>query len=489
MFKGFDSMETVLQVVKSIQGFLWDYLLIFLLGGVGIFFTLTLKGVQIRRFIPGLREMFSGFSLKGKKAGKHGMSSFQAVMTAIAGQVGTGNLAGAATALVMGGPGAVFWMWVSAFLGMATIYAEALLAQKFKTTDESGQVVGGPAYYIEIGLHCKWLARIFSVLLILALGFTGNMVQSNSITAAFQTSFGLPTWIGGLLVALLVSVILLGGIKRIASFTEKVVPVMAGLYLIGGLIVLGIHYDRILPAFSMIFQSAFHPAAAFGGVAGYTVMKSLKFGVARGLFSNEAGMGSTPHAHAVAQVRRPEQQGHVAIVSVFFDTFVVLTITALVILTSGVLPGMISETAGINVTQAAFTNTLAGFGGPFIAVCLLFFAFSTIISWYYYGETNVRYLFHNRKAVTVYKVLVIGAVFVGSLFQSDLVWNLSDVFNGLMVIPNLAALVLLCPVVFAMSREDKSHPLRGYAREQLEAEMQKEIQEEAREKAVEETVI
>ena len=463
-------MEGITQFVKAIQSFLWDYLLIFLLCGVGLFFTIALKGVQIRRFIPGLREMFSGFSLKGAKAGKHGMSSFQAVTTAIAGQVGTGNLAGAATAIVLGGPGAIFWMWVSAFLGMATIYAEALLAQRFRSRDESGQAVGGPAYYIEKGLHCKWLARLFSALLILALGFTGNMVQSNSICAAFETSLGLPRFIGGLAVAALAAVILLGGIGRIAAFTEKVVPVMACLYLVGSVAVLAVHADRILPAFGMIFEAAFRPSAAFGGVAGYTVLRSMKYGVARGLFSNEAGMGSTPHAHAVAKVDRPEKQGHVAIVSVFFDIFVVLTLTALVILTSGVLPGMIREDAGINVTQAAFSSSMGAFGAPFIAFCLLFFAFSTIISWYYYGETNVRYLFRSKRAVPVYKGLVVGFVFLGSLFQSGLVWALSDVCNGLMVLPNLAALLLLFPTVLAMSREDRSHPLRGYARERAAAE-------------------
>lgn len=463
-------MEGITQFVKAIQSFLWDYLLIFLLCGVGLFFTIALKGVQIRRFIPGLREMFSGFSLKGAKAGKHGMSSFQAVTTAIAGQVGTGNLAGAATAIVLGGPGAIFWMWVSAFLGMATIYAEALLAQRFRSRDESGQAVGGPAYYIEKGLHCKWLARLFSALLILALGFTGNMVQSNSICAAFETSLGLPRFIGGLAVAALAAVILLGGIGRIAAFTEKVVPVMACLYLVGSVAVLAVHADRILPAFGMIFEAAFRPSAAFGGVAGYTVLRSMKYGVARGLFSNEAGMGSTPHAHAVAKVDRPEKQGHVAIVSVFFDTFVVLTLTALVILTSGVLPGMIREDAGINVTQAAFSSSMGAFGAPFIAFCLLFFAFSTIISWYYYGETNVRYLFRSKRAVPVYKGLVVGFVFLGSLFKSGLVWALSDVCNGLMVLPNLAALLLLFPTVLAMSREDRSHPLRGYARERAAAE-------------------
>lgn len=453
-------MQFLESLVNWLHEFLWSGLLIILLGGVGLFFTFTLKGIQVRRFLSGFREIFSGFSLKGKQAGKHGMSSFQAVTTAIAGQVGTGNLAGAATAIVLGGPGTVFWMWVAAFLGMATIYAEALLAQKFKTKDRQGQTVGGPAYYIEQGLHCKWLARVFAVLIILALGFTGNMVQSNSIASAFASSFSIPSWVGGLVVAALTAVILLGGIRRIASFTEKVVPAMACLYLVGGLVVLGINFRQIPAAFSSIFVCAFNPSAAFGGVAGFTVMKAMQYGVARGLFSNEAGMGSTPHAHAVAQVDAPHKQGHVAMASVFIDTFVVLTLTALVILTSGVLPGLLSNDPGIEVTQAAFNAAMGGFGGPFIAVCLLFFAFSTIISWSYYGETNIRYLFRSPAAVWVYKVLVVLLVFAGSLFQSGLIWNLSDVFNGLMVIPNLVALVLLFPVVRAMSREDVS-PLKN----------------------------
>ena len=449
-------MDLLSQAITTVQSFLWDGLLILLLCGTGLFFTIRLKGIQLRRFGSGLREMFSGFSLKGEKAGKHGMSSFQAVTTAIAGQVGTGNLAGAATAILLGGPGAIFWMWFSAFLGMATIYAEALLAQKFRSTDKDGQAVGGPAYYIEKGLHCKWLARVFAVLLVLALGFMGNMVQSNAIAVAFETSLGVPTWVGGLVVALLAGVILLGGIGRIASFTEKVVPVMACLYIAGGLVVLVINWGQILPALGSIFRCAFQPSAAFGGVAGYTVLRAMKYGVARGLFSNEAGMGSTPHAHAVAKTDHPSKQGHLAIVSVFFDTFVVLTLTALVILTSGVLPGMITpEAQGIDVTQAAFSASFGSLGSVFIAVCLLFFAFSTIISWYYYGETNVRYLFRSSKAVPVYKLLVVLFVFAGSLFQSAEVWALSDVFNGLMVIPNVIALLLLSPVVAAMCREDK----------------------------------
>ena len=451
--------ETLLPIVQKINGYLSDYILVALLIAVGLWYSIKTRFVQVRHFKEGWNSVFGSLSLRGGKQ-ESGMSSFQALATAIAAQVGTGNIVGASGAILTGGPGAIFWMWVIAFLGMATIYAEATLAQETRTVDKDGNVLGGPVYYITTafkGGFGKFLAGFFAVAIILALGFFGCMVQSNSISSAFATSFGLPSWVIGLIVALLTAVILLGGIGRIASFTEKVVPVMAVLYLAGSIVVLGMNYTRILPALGSIFTCAFHPAAAFGGVGGYTVMKSVKYGVARGLFSNEAGMGSTPHAHAVATVSRPEKQGHVAIVSVFFDTFVVLTITALVILTSGVLPERIAPDAGIDVTQAAFSASFGAAGGPFIAVCLMFFAFSTIISWYYYGETNVRYLFRRKSAVTVYKLLVVVFVFLGSLFQADAVWALADVCNGLMVIPNLAALLLLCPVVFAMHREDRKN--------------------------------
>ena len=445
--------------IEQASDILWNSLLLFLLVGTGVFFTIRLRGVQLRRFGEGFHRVFGNFTLRGKKADDQGMSSFQALATAIAAQVGTGNITGCATALVSGGPGALFWVWVSAFFGMATIYAEAVLAQRYRTT-VNGKVTGGPAYYIRAafkGTFGKVLAGVFSVLIILALGFMGNMVQSNSIGDAFHNAFGMSHLAVGIVVAVIAAFIFLGGVQRIAAVTEKIVPIMAAFYIVGCVVILVMNYKTLPNAFTQIFVLAFNPQAMAGGVAGVTVQQAMRFGVARGLFSNEAGMGSTPHAHAVATVSRPEKQGHVAIVSVFFDTFVVLTITALVILTSGVLPERIAPDAGIDVTQAAFSASFGAAGGPFIAVCLMFFAFSTIISWYYYGETNVRYLFRRKSAVTVYKLLVVVFVFLGSLFQADAVWALADVCNGLMVIPNLAALLLLCPVVFAMHREDRKN--------------------------------
>ena len=446
-------------ILTTIQTVLWDYLLIYLLCGIGIFYTIILKGIQVRKFKTAVNALFSKFTLSGKKADKGGMSSFQAVSTAIAGQVGTGNLAGPATAIIAGGPGAIFWMWVSSFFGMATIYAEAMLAQKYKTKDHSGQMVGGPAYYIEKGLGLKWLAVLFAILIILALGLIGNMVQSNSIASAFEKSLSIPTWVTGLVVAILVAFVVIGGIKNIASFTEKIVPSMAFFYLIGAIIVLVMNYQFILPAFKMIFIAAFNPEAVLGGGAGIAIQQAMRLGIARGLFSNEAGMGSTPHAHAVAKVKTPEEQGYIAMMGVFV-VGVIVTLTGLVIITSGIRgweasgslnPSFLSffegQGTGITITQYAYEMVFGSVGGIFIAVSLLFFAFSTIIGWYYYAETNVRYLFQNRIAVPLFQLVAVIGIFGASFVKVDVVWQLADVFNGLMVLPNITALFLLAPLV------------------------------------------
>lgn len=361
-------MEQLTKIVSEINGFLWGmYCLIPLLCGVGIYFTLKLDFIQIRRFGLAVKSTFGGLTLHGERAGKQGMSSFQSLATAIAAQVGTGNLAGAATAIAMGGPGAIFWMWIAAFFGMATIFAEAVLAQTYKTTDDQGHVTGGPAYYISKGLGSKKLAAFFSISIIIALGFIGNMVQSNSIADAFQTAFSLPPLLIGVIISALAAFVFFGGMGRIAAFTEKVVPIMAALYLLGGLIVLLANASHIIPALKMVFVGAFDPAAATGGIIGAGVKEAMRYGVARGLFSNEAGLGSTPHAHALAKVERPQDQGAVAILGVFVDTFVVLTLTGLVLITSGLIPqGM----TGTSLTQAAFSQAFGGFGPIFIAVCM-----------------------------------------------------------------------------------------------------------------------
>ncbi len=457
-------MESLNTFVETLDGFVWNNLLLYLLVGTGIFFSIRTGFVQVRRFPKAWKRVFGGFSLNGKAAGKDGMSSFQALATAIAAQVGTGNIAGCATALVAGGPGAIFWMWLAAFFGMATIYGEAVLAQKTRTRDENGHITGGPVYYIHKafkGGFGKFLAGFFSVAIILALGFMGNMVQSNSISDAFATalSASVPSVntqvvkiCVGVIVALIAGFIFLGGIRRIASFTEKVVPIMAALYLIGGLIVLIINIANVPAAFASIFVCAFNPQAAGGAIAGISVRQAMRYGVARGLFSNEAGMGSTPHAHAMAIVDKPQDQGETAIVGVFVDTFIVLTMTALVILSSGILDSCITNgVSGTPVAQAAFNNAFGNIGTWFVAFCLLFFAFSTIIGWYFFAQANVTSLF-GSKAVKPFSVLVVICIMIGAALKVDLVWNLSDLFNGLMVIPNLIALLALNGVVAKLAK-------------------------------------
>ena len=446
-------MEAFTALVTQASDYLWNWVLLVLLVGTGLYFTLRLRFVQVRRFGEGMRRLFGGFSLHGKAAGKDGMSSFQALTTAVAAQVGTGNITGCATALVSGGTGALFWVWVSAFLGMATIYAEAVLAQKYKTTVD-GHVTGGPIYYIRAafrGRFGRFLAGFFSLAIILALGFMGNMVQSNSIGDAFHNAFGISKPVVGVIIAAVAAFIFLGGVTRIASVTEKLVPVMAAFYIVGCVVILGMNAAALPNAFAQIFVLAFRPQAMAGGLAGVTVQQAMRFGVARGLFSNEAGLGSTPHAHALAKVERPQDQGAVAIVSVFIDTFVILTLTGLVLITSGLIPDGLTGTA---LTQAAFSQAFGPFGQVFIAICMLFFAFSTILGWYFFGEVNFKALF-GAKALPVYSVIVVLFVLVGSSLKVDLVWALADFFNGLMAIPNLIALLALSGVVAAIAREDR----------------------------------
>ena len=454
-------MELITKIVAAVNDVLWNkqLLLLFLLLGTGIFYSIRTRFVQVRKFGQGCRQLFGSISLPGDKAGKEGMSSFQALTTAIAAQVGTGNISGCATALYSGGPGAIFWMWVSAFFGMSTIYGEAVLAQKYRTTDHNGHATGGPIYYIRAafkGGFGKFLAGFFSVAIILALGFMGNMVQSNSISDAFHTAFGTPKIAVGLVVAAVAAFIFLGGVQRIASFTEKIVPIMALFYVIGCVIILCINHATLWSAIKSIFICAFDPQAIFGGVAGLGVKEAMRFGVARGLFSNEAGMGSTPHAHAMAKVKHPEEQGVIAMMGVFIDTFVVLNLTALVILSSGLLqPLAEGGLTATSLAQAAFSQAFGGFGNPFVAICMLFFAFSTIVGWYFFGKSNVNALFKGSKTANIiYAVIALVFIVVGSVQKVSLVWDMSDMFNGLMVIPNLLALLVLSGQVAKIAHGD-----------------------------------
>ena len=387
-------MDQLTALITTLNSYLWgNFCLVPLLCGAGLYFTLRLRFVQVRKFGLAVKYTFGQLSFSGAKAGKDGMSSFQALATAVAAQVGTGNVVGVATALTMGGPGALFWIWCAAFLGMATIFAEAVLAQTYKVRRPTGEITGGPAYYISEGLKCKPLAVFFSICIIIALGMVGNSVQSNSIAESFHLAFGVNQLLVGVILAVISGLVFFGGTARLASVTEKLVPIMAMCYIVGGLYILATHAGMIIPAFKMIIQGAFDPAAATGGIIGVTMKEAIRYGVARGLFANEAGMGSTPHAHAQAKVNHPAEQGFVAIMGVFITTFMIITMTALIILTTGSLDGV---TSGSALTQKAFTTGLGSLGSPFVAVCIFFFAYSTIIGWYFFAEQNVKYLFGNK---------------------------------------------------------------------------------------------
>ncbi|MEF9922640.1 MAG: sodium:alanine symporter family protein [Anaerovoracaceae bacterium] len=448
----------MLDLIMKANGVMWGYVLIILLCGTGIIYTFKLKFIQVRKFGQGWKLMFQNFSLKGKKSENGEMTPFQAIATAIAGQVGTGNLAGAATALISGGPGAIFWMWVSAFFGMSTIYAEATLAQEYKTIDKNGNVTGGPVYYIKQafkGTFGKVLAALFAIFIVLALGFMGIMVQSNSISSAFVGAFdarniSISPLAIGIFIAAIAFFIFIGGTRRLSSVVEKIVPFMACIYIIGSVILLALNASQIPEAFRMIFVGAFDPEGVVGGAAGITVQQAIRYGVARGLFSNEAGMGSTPHAHARATAKSPHEQGLIAMISVFIDTFIILNLTAISVLCTD---AMSSGKTGTALAQQAFVNTFGSSGDMFIAICLFFFAFSTILSWHFFGAINVEYLF-GKKAVKFYSIIVIGFVIVGSTLKVDLVWELADFFNGLMVIPNVLALVALSGVVVKLSKKN-----------------------------------
>ena len=461
--------EFLLPIVQKINAYLSDYILIILLIGTGLFYSIRTRFVQVRCFGEGMKRVFGGISLRGGKQ-KGGLSSFQALATAIAAQVGTGNIVGACGAILIGGPGAIFWMWIIAFFGMATIYAEAVLAQTTKVVQEDGSVLGGPVYYIRRafrGGFGKFLAVFFAVAITLALGFMGSMVQSNSISEALNTAFNVPTWVVGLILAALCAFIFIGGIQRIASVAEKIVPLMVVAYLLIGLVVLGINITKIPETFGMIFKFAFTPQALLGGTFGAAIKAAISQGAKRGLFSNEAGMGSTPHAHAQAKVKTPHEQGVVAMIGVFIDTFIVLTITALVtISTLHAGDGPLGTEAGLaantvlnksNMMQTAVGTALGSqaLGNILVAICLTFFAFTTIIGWNFFGKQNVQYLF-GKKATIVYSVLAIGFIFLGSLFPNDLVWELADMFNNIMVIPNVIALLALSGIVAAAAKGAKT---------------------------------
>ena len=465
-------MEYLLKVVSQINACLSDYVLVFLLVGAGIFFTIRTRFVQVRCFVEGWQRAFGKIRSKAQSSG-NAFSPFQALATAVAAQVGTGNIVGASGAILIGGPGAVFWMWIIAFFGMATIYAEAVLAQETRLIDDDNTIHGGPVYYIKKAFANRFgkiLAGFFAVSSVIALGFIGAMVQANSIGETFHHAFNIPTWIVGVVIATVSLIIFVGGVKRLAGVSEKMVPFMAILYLAGGILVLIARIQYLPDTFAMIFRYAFMPEALIGGSVGHALKSAISQGVKRGLFSNEAGMGSTPHAHAIAQVDKPHDQGVVAMIGVFIDTCIVLTMTALLVISTlytgdgplahatGENYAQLLESAGLsktNLVQIAVASVSSmNIGNIFVAVCLFFFAFSTILSWNYFGKINFHYLFGKRASV-LYSITASLFVLAGTLVKNDLAWELQDMFNQLMVLPNVMALIALSGIVAASAKRNK----------------------------------
>ncbi|MHB0775573.1 alanine/glycine:cation symporter family protein [Halomonas sp. WWR20] len=444
-------METLNNMFGAINGVVWGPLMLILLLGVGIYLQVGLKLMPIRKLGLGFSLLWSGRSAtKGdEKDGE--ISPFNALMTALSATIGTGNIAGVATAIALGGPGAVFWMWITALVGMATKFAEAVLAVRFREKDELGNHVGGPMYYIRNGLGKKWawLGGVFAFFGAVAAFGIGNTVQSNSVADALTSSFGIPAWLTGIVIMVLAGAVILGGIQRISKVAGKLVPFMAVAYFVTGIIVLIINASELGNAFGLIFQHAFTPIAATGGFAGAAVAAAIRFGVARGIFSNEAGLGSAPIAHAAAQTKNPVRQGLVAMLGTFIDTIIVCSITALVILTSA--HWMAGEN-GAALTSLSFDSALPGVGQPIVAIALAVFAFTTILGWSFYGEKCFQYLFGTR-AIMLYRIAFVLAIPVGAMAKLGFIWLVADTFNAMMAIPNLIALALLSPVVFKLTKD------------------------------------
>lgn len=437
--------NTLLLFVKNLNNTYLGPLLIILLLSSGLYFTIRLGFIQRYLFV-GIKGMFSHKEGGRRASEKEGMTPFQALSTAIAAQLGTGNIIGVATAVVAGGPGAIFWLWVSIFFGMATNYAEAVLAQVYRTKTPDGHVIGGPAYYISKGLKSSLLAKIFAVASVLALGFMGTIVQTNSIALTVTNVYPIEPIYVGLFVAFLVGSVLIGGITRIASFAEKIVPIMASVYFIAGITLILLNIDHIAPAFQSILSCAFSAKSVGGGALGVGMMQAIRYGVSRGLFSNEAGLGTTPHAHAVAKVKNPYEQGLTAMVGVATN-FIICTLSALIILVAG--PSL--DVADAGAVQEAFNLNLGELGALFIAITLFFFSLTTIVGWYFFAAQNLRFL-SGEKFITPFRLAVVLCVAFGATLQVELVWELMDSFNIFLVIPNVIALLYLSPKIIEHTR-------------------------------------
>lgn len=441
-------MERLMEINGIINEFVWGPPMLILLVGTGVYLTLRTKFFSITKMGYILKNTFLKM-FKKSAAGEGEVTPFQAVATALAATVGTGNIAGVATAIFIGGPGAVFWMWVSAIFGLTTKFAEVVLSIEFREKNKAGQWVGGPMYYIENGMKKKWLAYIFAGFGALAAFGIGNMVQSNSVAAALEASFGMPKLATGLILAGLSAVVILGGIKRIGQVTERLVPFMAAFYILGALFIIIVNIDQLGNALGMIFGSAFTGTAAVGGFAGSTLAMAMRRGVSRGVFSNEAGLGSAPIAHAAASTDHPVRQGLWGVFEVFVDTLVICSLTALSILMSGVWN---NGSTGAALTTDAFNSAMPGFGGYIVSIGILLFAFSTILGWAYYGEKCIEFI-AGTGAILPYRLVYVPLVVVGAIGGLTVMWDLADTLNGLMAIPNLIALLVLSPIVFKRTKE------------------------------------
>ncbi len=440
-------MDTFVAWVKAFNGLVWGPPMLILILGVGLFLTLGLRLMPLFKLGFGFRMLWQG----RKAQGAGDIPPYQALMTVLSATVGTGNIAGVATAIVLGGPGALFWMWCTALVGMATKYAEAVLAIHYREVDRRGQHLGGPMYYIKLGLGQRWvwMATAFAIFGVVAGFGIGNMVQANSVAHAIQETFAIPDWATGVAMAIVAALVLIGGIRRIGEVSSALVPLMALIYVGGGLVILVLYSDRLLPALELVFTHAFSPIAASGGFAGATVAAAIHYGVARGVFSNEAGLGSAPIAHAAAQSNDPVAQGAVAMIGTFIDTLVICTITGLVILVTGVWEG---GATGAALSSQAFEQALPGIGSYIVAIGLALFAYTTTLGWSVYGERCAEYLFGER-AILPFRVLWVLALPIGAMAQLEVIWLVADTLNALMALPNLVALLLLSPVVFRLSRD------------------------------------
>jgi len=440
--------DLMMGIVKSIGDIVWGLPTIIMLVGTGIWLTIRLKGLQFTKL--GYSLYLALIKRKEDDNDEGDISHFQALMTALSATVGTGNIAGVATAIAVGGPGALFWMWITGLVGMVTKYAEALLAVRFRVKDSNGNMCGGPMYYITNGLGWKWMGILFAVFASIATFGIGNTVQSNSVAHALNTSFGVPTYITAIILAVGTGAVILGGIRTIGKVTSVLVPVMIVFYMVGALIILFLHLDRIPDTFYLIIAQAFTPTAAIGGFAGSAVLQTIRMGVARGLFSNESGLGSSPIAAAAAQTKNPVNQALVSMTQTFIDTIVVCSMTGLVIILSNEWS---DGKTGAELTSIAFTKGLGSILGEYIvSIGLVLFAYSTLIGWSYYGEKAIEFLF-GEKVIKPYRIVFTIFVAIGALINLDLVWGIADIFNGLMALPNLVALLLLTPVIVSESNK------------------------------------